>query len=273
MGIPLRAASSHSSCTRIPSTDPLFATRTLRNRRRLVWFAGGGLLAGCICCVGIVVACFADRWQQFTETGHDVPTVVRVMESTGSAKVNVAETLDAAGRRSLEFSLPSVTHDVVVHLRDLRGQLVVLIFGSFSCDVFCDQAAELERLYQEYKDCAKFLLVQIQEAGHKIPTLDAALKDVPRETSNRRQRARRAMEVLHLTMPAVTDNPNKAVEYAYGAFPEYFVILDRDGKRAVDIGCGLPSGWDFGEIRAELNKLLQTPSQAPSTAKKPKTSH
>jgi len=197
--------------------------------------------------------------------------VVRLMQSTEPAEDDAAETLGAAGRRSLDFSLPAVTHDGVIRLRDLRGQIVVLIFGSFSCDVFCKQAAELEQLYQEYKDRATFLLVQIQEAGHDIPALDAALKDVPRDTTDRRRRARRAMEVLHLSMPAVTDNPNKAIEYAYGAFPEYIAIRDRKGRRVVDIGCGLPSGWDFNEIRAELNKLLQTESQAPTTTSKPKT--
>jgi hypothetical protein len=197
--------------------------------------------------------------------------VVRLVQPTEPTDENLAEDTEATGRRAIDFSLPSVTHDGVIRLRELRGQIVVLIFGSFSCDVFCKRATELEQLYQEYKDRSAFLFVQIQEAEHDIPALDAALKDVPRKTADRRQRARRGMEELHLTIPAVTDNPNRAIEYAYGAFPEYIVILDRKGRRAADIGCGLPSGWDFDEIRSVLNKLLQTQSQAASTTTKPKT--
>jgi hypothetical protein len=220
--------------------------------------------------VSAVAVCLADRGRQSADTGHEAAPLVRLMQSTEPTKEDSAEDLEAVGRRPIDFSLLSVTHDGVIRLQDLRGQIVVLIFSSFSCDVFCKQAAELERLYQEYKNRATFLFVQIQEAGHDIPALDAALKDLPRDTTDRRQRARRAMEVLHLTMPAVTDNPNKAIEYAYGAFPEYFVILDRKGRRVTEIGWGLPHGWDFEEIRAELNKLLLTSSQAPSTRTKPK---
>jgi hypothetical protein len=229
------------------------------------------MLAVCIACVEAVLVCLGDRGRQFTETCSDAPPVVRLVQPTEPTKEDLAEDTEATGRRAIDFSLPSVTHDGVIRLRELRGKIVVLIFGSFSCDVFCKQAAELEQLYQEYKDRSAFLFVQIQEAGHDIPALDAALKDVPRKTADRRQRARRGMEELHLTIPAVTDNPNRAIEYAYGAFPEYIVILDRKGRCVADIGWGLPSGWDFDEICSELNKLLQTQSLAPSTATKPKT--
>lgn len=160
---------------------------------------------------------------------------------------------------AVDFSLPSVKEDRIVRLTDLRGKIAVLIFGSFSCDLFCDQAAELEQLYQDFKDRMSFLLVQIHEAGHDIQALDAALRDFPKTTPNRRERARRAMEVLNLTMPGVTDGPDRAIEQAYSAFPKRLVVLDENGRRAVDIGWGRPA-WDFEYVREQLRKLLTTRS-------------
>ena len=89
----------------------------------------------------------------------------------GSIISGLARTLKV-GSPAPDFTLPAVRGDGEVSLSGFRGRPVVLVFGSFSCIVFHDRVAEIERLHRAYKDRADFLFVNVTEAGHRIPGLE-----------------------------------------------------------------------------------------------------
>ena len=143
--------------------------------------------------------------------------------------------------------LDSMDHHQV-HLADFRGKKpVVLLFGSFGCDIFCGQLARLNKLHQAYKDRAEFLFVYIRHAPHPgllpPPTpADKNLGYVPRG-------------LLHFKISFACLLGNQEVEAAYSPYPERLVIVDRKGRIALDAGLGLPKGWDLDWIESMLKKI------------------
>src|SRR5262245_21104332 len=66
-----------------------------------------------------------------------------------------------------DFRLPAIQSDRLIQLSEFHGRKpVVLIFASFTCNIFSKNAARLEQLYQAFKNRAEFLFVYIKEAEH-----------------------------------------------------------------------------------------------------------
>jgi hypothetical protein len=173
----------------------------------------------------------------------------------GSIISGMARTL-AVGSPAPAFTLPKVRGGGKVSLSSFRGRPVVLVFGSFSCVVFYDRVAEIERLHRAYKDRAAFLFVNITEAGHRIPGLefviDPATPSGPDPLDDRRRRVDRALRQTNMTLPGVLDF-EQAVEAAYDAYPTRLVAVDADGKVALDIGRGMSARpWAIGELEEWL---------------------
>jgi hypothetical protein len=157
------------------------------------------------------------------------------------------------GSPAPEFALPAVRGGGAVSLSSFRGRPVVLVFGSFSCIVFYERIAEIERLHRAYKDKAVFLFVSITEAGHRIPGLefmvDPAAPGGPDPLEDRRRRVDRALRQAQLTWTGVLDI-GEAAEVAYDAYPTRLVAVGADGRIALDVGRGMSSGqpWDLGPL-------------------------
>jgi peroxiredoxin len=159
------------------------------------------------------------------------------------------------GTLAAAITLPENRDGHEVRLADFRGRKpVVLMFGSFSCDVFCDQVDQLERLYRNYKDRAEFLFIHVSDAYHNVPALQHALEGLRPATKNRAERTRRAVNYLGLTFPSLIDTADGASEIAYDAWPKRLVIIDTKGQIAFDAGRGLPDGWDLKEVEAWLRE-------------------
>jgi len=163
------------------------------------------------------------------------------------------------GTPAPDFTLPSVEEERgPVSLSDFRGRPLVLVFGSFSCDVFNKHVGRLERLHRAYRDRAAFLFVNITEAGHQIPGLEFVLDDDRHDPlSDRAARIRRALKKVGLTMPAVVDTREATTEVAYDAFPLRLVCVSASGKISLDLGRGLPRPWD---LRAAEEWLQSRPA-------------
>jgi hypothetical protein len=163
------------------------------------------------------------------------------------------------GAPAPDFTLPALRDGQEWHLADFRGRRpVVLVFGSFSCDLFCQRVAHLNLLYRAYQDRAEFRFVAVTEAGHRIRGLDfqSAAGESPRR---RRAAVRGAAETLGLAVPGVVDGPDERVMRAYRAFPRRLVVVDRQGRIALDLGTGLAQGeWNL----ARVGKWLQTHTPA-----------
>jgi len=151
----------------------------------------------------------------------------------------------AEGSRAPEFSLPSLRGGGKLGPADFRGRRpVVLVFGSFSCDFFCSDVGRLERLYRHYRGRVGFLFVSVKEAGHGLHGLEFVLRaeDSP---GQHLVAVRKAARIKGLTMPGVVDLPDRRVMRAYRAFPRRLVVVDRQGRVALDLGTG---GFDLSRV-------------------------
>jgi hypothetical protein len=155
----------------------------------------------------------------------------------------------APGTPVPDFTLQSAVDGHEVRLSDFcRRKPLVLLFGSFGCDVFCRQLPRLNMLFQEYKRRAEFLFVYTSEAPHS----DLLPSSPGPET--REERVRRGLQHFGLTFPCFFAKDEDALLLAYRGVPQRLLLVDRQGKIALDAGRGLAKGWDFDELDAWLNK-------------------
>ena len=127
-----------------------------------------------------------------------------------------------------------------VNLASFRGKRpVILVFASYTCDVFRDQQTLIELVYDQFKEHAEFFLVYIREAhpsgGWVIPENELrgiSIKD-PKSYSQRVAVATTACEELRLKLPCLIDGADDAISDAYLAWPVRIVLMDADGKIAV----------------------------------------
>ncbi len=162
------------------------------------------------------------------------------------------------GSPAPDFSLPTVLGEKEIRLSDFRGRRpVVLVFGSFSCDTFCDRIETLERFYQDHKERAEFVFVNVSEAGHEIPGLEFVLEDAPPGSSVplpvRREKIARAMKLRKLSIPGAIETADAPTETAYSAFPLRLVVVDTEGRIALDLGHSMDKPWDLGEVERAIS--------------------
>jgi hypothetical protein len=244
----------------------------LRRALRLRLFWGrepGGWLLAAVCLVAGVAGAFAVDWllrARPVESVPPAPNYAHLMKSMAaqSHAADGTQPRDWASRLTRkfpkgtlapDFTLPAVRGREGVALSGFRGKPVVLVFGSFSCDVFCDRVAELERLYRAHKQRAAFLFVNVTEAGHRIPGLEYVLDGVKPgaglSLEARRPRIERALKQMQLTMPAVLDAAG-AAEAAYDAYPLRLVGVDARGAIGLDLGRGVFEPWELGKVEEWL---------------------
>jgi tetratricopeptide (TPR) repeat protein len=115
---------------------------------------------------------------------------------------------------------------------------VVLVFGSVTCPQFRFDAPSFERLRAKYAGRIAFLLVYVHEA-HADDSWRSTVNDreriaapVPHSIDAKRDNAQFCLTRLALTLPAVVDGMDRAVEVAYHAWPSAAYLIDRDGRIA-----------------------------------------
>jgi hypothetical protein len=244
-----------------PSAAAPSPPRKGRSRARGVC-QGGGLLAGCL----LVAAAGAWGLDRAAWEYRPMPSSPQM---PGEANASMTEMVVPGyptircrpipkGTAAPDFELPDVRDGRVVRLSGLRGRPVVLVFGSFGCNLLCDQAAELARLHSRCKDRAQFLFVYVVEAPHDNPDLPppwgGGVAADPEEAQ--KERIRKGFAHYGLTMPCLEDSKKEAVE-AYGAWPRRLVLVDASGRIACDAGPGLMgnAGWDLDAFGKMLDQL------------------
>lgn len=139
-----------------------------------------------------------------------------------------------------DLLLPNLRQPGQIHLAELWSQKpLVLIFGSFSCDVFDELMRPMQALHETYQDRMEFLIVCIREAGHKNVSARFLYEkvDLQNETiDNREQRSCRAADYLHITIPMASDREDRKAEMAYLAFPMRIVVVDTGGNIPLNAG-------------------------------------
>jgi hypothetical protein len=160
----------------------------------------------------------------------------------------------AAGTPAPDFVLPGVQDGQKVHLADQLGKKpVVLLFGSFTCHVFCGQFASLVRLHEKYRDRAEFLFIYIAESPHPDPL------PPPTAPEDRLGRIRRGLERFKLPFRCLVDGPDATVQHAYSVLAQGLIIVDRKGRIAFDAGVGFPGGWNLEDAEATLQRFPPVP--------------
>jgi Spy/CpxP family protein refolding chaperone len=119
-----------------------------------------------------------------------------------------------------------------------KGRVLVLEFGSMSCPVFREHAADMERLKAAEGGRAFFLIVYTKEefpAGDKnaernkeegVSVMDAASLD------DRISEALETQRELRITISMAVDSMDDSVSKAFGGFPNGAVVIGKDGTIA-----------------------------------------
>jgi hypothetical protein len=143
----------------------------------------------------------------------------------------------AVGMSAPPFDLqtPGLVHITSSHL---KGQVVVLLFGSLTCTTFRDHAIELERLKQKYGARSFFLWIYTREnhpaGGWEVARNqdDGISVTEPKTLQQRLGNAETARVDLHMTVTVVADTMDDSAARAYGGYPNAAVVIDRQGNIA-----------------------------------------
>lgn len=130
-----------------------------------------------------------------------------------------------------DFSLKT-TNNAIFKLSDLKGKTtVVLIFGS--CNSLKSHAAELNGVYQTYKEKSLWYMVYIREANSENGTKPASDRTIAEKAKTMEERialASACQKDLGLDFPVLVDDINNKVEKAYAAWPERIYVVDKKGN-------------------------------------------
>jgi hypothetical protein len=144
---------------------------------------------------------------------------------------------------------------------------VVLVFGNFTCGPFRNQAGNVEKLYQRYRDRCTFVMVYVREAhpvdGWAMESNDRQGVAIaqPRTYDERVSVAQTCGARLGLGFPMLVDTIDDAVGARYSGMPSRLYLIDHEGTIAYKSGRG-PFGFKPAELEQALVLLLQ--ERAPS---------
>ncbi len=166
------------------------------------------------------------------------------------------------GDSAPDFSLTSLNGDTVTLSEELGDKPIVLIFGNFTCGPFRSQAGNIEKLYDRYRDRAKFFLVYVREAhpsdGWWMSSNQHAGIDLsqPKENSQRREIAATCQQRLDLNIPFLVDSIDDKVGSTYSGMPNRLYLIDPQGIIAFKNGRG-PFGFHPKQLEQALVLMLQ----------------
>jgi Iodothyronine deiodinase len=119
----------------------------------------------------------------------------------------------------------------------------------------------LNKLYEQYRNQAEFLVVYITEAHPSdVWQMESNVKDKvvfasPRNEDERSFVAGSCVRKLGIEIPALLDEFGNSTESAYTAWPDRLYLIDRAGKVAYKSKPG-PFGFKTDELRAALAKTV-----------------
>lgn len=160
-----------------------------------------------------------------------------------------------------DFTLKSLSGEEVTLSQEVGEKPIVLVFGNFTCGPFRSQSGNLEKLYERYKDRAKFYLVYVREAhpsdGWWMTSNERAGIKLPQPQSNeeRRNVAQSCQKHLNLAIPFLVDTVDDAVGATYSGMPNRLYLIDGQGKIAFKNGRG-PFGFHPRQLEQALVMLL-----------------
>jgi hypothetical protein len=131
-----------------------------------------------------------------------------------------------------------------VELKELQGQKpVILIFGSFTCDCFYNEVAQLDQVREQFRDRADFYFVYISEA-HADQEVTVKLDQGPAKMSfpvtesvaERMKRAQLLERSTGMQIPAFVALNEDLLEHTYAPWPTRFMVIDRNHRIVFNSG-------------------------------------
>ncbi len=165
------------------------------------------------------------------------PPQTRPTVATPAASPSVRTPSPDIGTPAPDFHLSGLNGNPT-SLSSLKGQVVVLEFGSLSCPVFRQHAHEMEKLKSEFGARVHFLIVYTREpfpsdaAPVERNKDDEIYVDQPKDYAGRTALAKEVRTRLRITIPILIDTMDDQTVKAYGGFPNGAVVIDKDGKIA-----------------------------------------
>ncbi len=145
----------------------------------------------------------------------------------------------AVGALAPDFKLKRID-GLEMHLASFRGQRpVVLIFASYTCDIFEKFHAIIEMVHDRNKARAEFIFVYIREAHPSDSSfsfgggVSGVSVEAPKNYNQRWALASTACSKMQINLPCVIDEMDDVVDKAYSAWPLRIVVVDTFGKIAV----------------------------------------
>jgi Spy/CpxP family protein refolding chaperone len=141
----------------------------------------------------------------------------------------------------------------------MTGKPVVLIFGSYTCPSFRENARAFEDLARRYATKASFVIVYTKEAhpagGWEVQRNKDAEISLPPHADEpaRLAAARQARTSLGLAIPKAVDSMDDQASTAFNAFPNGCVVLDRAGQEVARQQWASPR-----TLKITLDELLAT---------------
>ncbi|MDF1743844.1 MAG: redoxin domain-containing protein [Gimesia sp.] len=174
-----------------------------------------------------------ERWQNQLEVGKVAPEfTLPLLQQNNQRKAPTDKA--SATKKSADKK-----KEQTVSLHDLRAkQPVVLIIGSFTCPPFRNQLEGVDKVYDQFKDRAQFLLVYVREA-HPDSILSVigdngreALQKIPqpKDLSTRVSNASICQRTKDLDIPIAVDKIDNRVGKAYAGWPNRMVVVGTDGR-------------------------------------------
>jgi hypothetical protein len=169
--------------------------------------------------------------------GQDTP------QPQGDANGAAAATADApeiplidVGREAPDFKLRRLENTQTVELSNLKGKIVLLVFGSYSSPSFRQRAAALETLRQTMSSKISIYVIYTRE-NYPIAEWnvdrnreEGVMVEQPADMDGRLALAKQAKTTLKLTTPILMDTMDDATAKAYGGVTNAAVLIGRDGK-------------------------------------------
>ncbi len=138
------------------------------------------------------------------------------------------------GQPAPEFSLKT-TKDKTLSLAAYKGNVLVLVFGSYSTPSFRQRISSLEKLAKDYSTRATILIVYTREA-HAVGEWevernrdDEIAVEQHKTEADRKAQAKQAASALNITLPVMLDTMDNSMAKTYGLTPNGAVIIGRDG--------------------------------------------
>ncbi len=177
------------------------------------------------------------------------------------------------GEMAPDFTLKRIDHgDEVTLSQEVGEKPVVLIFGNFTCGPFRSQAGNIEKLYEQYKDRAKFFLVYVREAhpadGWNMNSNERVGIEItqPKAQQQRMEVAQTCQQHLDLDLPFLVDTIDDKVGTAYSGMPNRLYLIDHDGRIVFKNGRG-PFGFHPRQLEQALLLLLNDQQQSTAASK------